>query len=153
MRKISFPIIALLLVAIDQISKWATVENIKLGEIKSFLPNIVSLTYLQNNGAAFSSFQNQGWFFIVVTVIFLSVAGYYFVKNINGNIWFLIGLTLVISGGVGNFIDRLRLGYVIDMIHLDFIDFAIFNVADSYLTVGVVILMLVLWREDDGINN
>ena len=61
---------------------------------------------------------------------------------------------MIISGGLGNFIDRVRLGYVVDMVHLDFMDFAIFNVADSYLTVGVVMLFIVLWREgEDGINH
>ena len=55
-------------------------------------------------------------------------------------------LLLIISGGIGNFIDRLRLGYVVDMVHLDFMNFAIFNVADSYLTVGVVILFIALWK-------
>ncbi len=65
-----------------------------------------------------------------------------------------MSLSLIISGGLGNFIDRVRLGYVVDMVHLDFMDFAIFNVADSYLTVGVVMLFIVLWREgEDGINH
>ena len=62
--------------------------------------------------------------------------------------------SLIISGGIGNFIDRLRLSYVVDMVHLDFMNFAIFNVADSYLTVGVVILFIALWKEEEnGINH
>lgn len=65
------------------------------------------------------------------------------------NIWKQLALLLIISGGIGNFIDRLRLAYVIDMIHLDFVDFAIFNVADSYLTVGVILLLICLWKEED----
>lgn len=150
MRKISFPLLALVLVVLDQWSKVVTVAYINLGELKSFLPGLVSLTYLQNYGAAFSIFQHQQWFFTVVTLIFLAVAFYYFVKNIKGNLWFLLGLTLVISGGIGNFIDRLRQGYVVDMIQLDFVDFAIFNVADVYLTLGVLVLVFILWREEDG---
>lgn len=63
-----------------------------------------------------------------------------------------MGLELIIAGGVGNFIDRLRLGYVVDMIHLDFMDFAIFNLADSYLIVGVIVLMIAVWKEEDGSN-
>lgn len=59
-----------------------------------------------------------------------------------------MALLLIVSGGMGNFIDRVRLAYVIDMIHLDFIDFAIFNVADSYLTVGTLLLVICLWKED-----
>ena len=99
-------------------------------------------------------FQYQQWFFTVITLAVVGAACYYFVKNINGNFWFLFGLMLIISGGIGNFIDRLRLGYVVDMVHLDFMNFAIFNVADSYLTVGVVILFIALWKEEEnGINH
>lgn len=75
-------------------------------------------------------------------------AVYYFVKHIKGSFWLLFGLLLIISGGLGNFIDRLRLGYVVDMVHLDFMDFAIFNLADAYLSVGVVILFIALWKEE-----
>ncbi|WP_019316870.1 signal peptidase II, partial [Streptococcus mutans] len=66
--------------------------------------------------------------------------------------WLLVSLLLIISGGLGNFIDRLRLGYVVDMIHLDFVDFAIFNVADSYLSVGVALLIIALWKEEKNGN-
>ena len=65
-------------------------------------------------------------------------------------LWLVLSLVLIISGGIGNFIDRVHLGYVVDMVQLDFIDFAIFNVADSYLTVGVLLLILILWKEENG---
>lgn len=113
-----------------------------------------SLTYLRNYGAAFSILQNQQWLFAVITFAVVGAACYYFVKNINGQFWFLLGLILIISGGLGNFIDRVRLGYVVDMIHLDFMNFAVFNMADSYLTVGVVILFIALWKEEEnGVNH
>ena len=109
---------------------------------------------MRNYGAAFSILQNQQWFFVILTIVVVGAAIYYFIRNLNGSFWFLLSLSLIISGGLGNFIDRVRLGYVVDMVHLDFMDFAIFNVADSYLTVGVVMLFIVLWREgEDGINH
>ena len=77
-----------------------------------------------------------------------SVAIWYFIKHIKGSLWLLSSLSLVIAGGIGNFIDRLRLGYVVDMFHLDFIDFPVFNVADMCLTVGVAILFIYMMKEE-----
>lgn len=153
-RKLYFPLAAVMLILLDQLSKQWIVNHIPLNAIRKCLPGIFSLTYLRNYGAAFSILQNQQWFFTVITLAVVGAACYYFIKNINGNFWFLFGLLLIISGGIGNFIDRLRLGYVVDMVHLDFMNFAIFNVADSYLTVGVVILFIALWKEEEnGINH
>ena len=153
-RKLYFPLVAVMLILLDQLSKQWIVNHIPLNAIRKCVPGIFSLTYLRNYGAAFSILQNQQWFFTVITLAVVGAACYYFIKNINGNFWFLFGLLLIISGGIGNFIDRLRLGYVIDMVHLDFMNFAIFNVADSYLTVGVVILFIALWKEEEnGINH
>ena len=153
-RKLYGPLAAVILILLDQLSKQWIVNHIPLNAIRKCVPGIFSLTYLRNYGAAFSILQNQQWFFTVITLAVAGAACYYFIKNINGNFWFLFGLLLIISGGIGNFIDRLRLGYVVDMVHLDFMNFAIFNVADSYLTVGVVILFIALWKEEEnGINH
>ena len=153
-RKLYGPLAAVILILLDQLSKQWIVNHIPLNDIRKCVPGIFSLTYLRNYGAAFSILQNQQWFFTVITLAVVGAACYYFIKNINGNFWFLFGLLLIISGGIGNFIDRLRLGYVVDMVHLDFMNFAIFNVADSYLTVGVVILFIALWKEEEnGINH
>ena len=153
-RKIYFPLAAVVLIALDQLSKLWIVNHIPLNTIHKFLPGIFSLTYLRNYGAAFSILQNQQWFFTVITFAVVGAACYYFIKNLQGSFWLLFGLLLIISGGLGNFIDRVRLGYVVDMVHLDFMNFAIFNVADSYLTVGVVILFIALWKEEEnGINH
>ena len=153
-RKLYFPLAAVMLILLDQLSKQWIVNHIPLNAIRKCVPGIFSLTYLRTYGAAFSILQNQQWFFTVITLAVVGAACYYFIKNITGNFWFLFGLLLIISGGIGNFIDRLRLGYVVDMVHLDFMNFAIFNVADSYLTVGVVILFIALWKEEEnGINH
>ena len=153
-RKLYGPLAAVILILLDQLSKQWIVNHIPLNAIRKCVPGIFSLTYLRNYGAAFSILQNQQWFFTVITLAVVGAACYYFIKNINGNFWFLFGLLLIISGGIGNFIDRLRLGYVVDMVHLDFMNFTIFNVADSYLTVGVVILFIALWKEEEnGINH
>ena len=125
MRKVAIPVAILALIGLDQWVKHWVVANISLNQVIKAIPGVFSLTYLQNRGAAFSILQNQKY-------------------------WLVLSLILIISGGIGNFIDRVHLGYVVDMVQLDFIDFAIFNVADSYLTVGVLLLILILWKEENG---
>jgi len=136
------------LIVLDQMVKAYVVQNIALGEIKSWIPNLVSLTYLQNRGAAFSMLQNQQWFFAVITLVVMAGAIWYLHKHIEDSFWIVFGLVLIIAGGLGNFIDRISQGFVVDMFHLDFVNFAIFNVADSYLTVGVIVLMIAMLKEE-----
>ena len=147
-RKITIPLTIVLLIVLDQLVKWAIVSNIKLGEVKGFIPSIMSLTYLQNTGAAFSILENQQWLFTIITLLVIGGAIWYLIKNIKGSFWLISGLTLIIAGGLGNFIDRLRQGFVVDMIQVDFINFAVFNVADTYLTFGVLIMLLVIIKEE-----
>ena len=136
------------LIVLDQLVKAYVVQNIALGEVKSWIPNLVSLTYLQNRGAAFSMLQDQQWFFAVITLVVMAGAIWYLHKHIEDSLWIVFGLVLIIAGGLGNFIDRIGQGFVVDMFHLDFVNFAIFNVADSYLTVGVVVLLLAMLKEE-----
>ena len=136
------------LIVLDQLVKAYVVQNIALGEIKSWIPNLVSLTYLQNRGAAFSILQDQQLLFAVITLVVVVGAIWYLHKHMEDSFWMVLGLTLIIAGGLGNFIDRISQGFVVDMFHLDFINFAIFNVADSYLTVGVIILLIAMLKEE-----
>lgn len=148
MRKWLLPLLISGLIALDQWTKLWTVATIQLGAVRGFLPGLVSLTYLRNYGAAFSILQHQQWLFTLITLVVMGIAIVYLIKNLSAGYLTLTALVLIISGGIGNFIDRLRLGYVIDMIQLDFVDFAIFNVADAYLTVGVLVMFLALWKEE-----
>ena len=147
-RKVSIFISILLLIALDQVVKWYVVKEIPLGGMRRFIPKVVSLTYLKNSGAAFSMLENQQWFFAIITLIAMGAAFVYLYRHIKGSLWLLLGLTLIISGGIGNFIDRLRQGFVVDMFHLDFMNFAIFNVANIYLSIGVGLLLIYLLREE-----
>ena len=149
-RKITIPLTIVLLIVLDQLVKWAVVSNIELGEVKGFIPSIMSLTYLQNTGAAFSILENQQWLFTIITLVVIGGAIWYLIKNIKGSFWLISGLTLIIAGGLGNFIDRLRQGFVVDMFQVDFINFAVFNVADTYLTFGVLIMLLVIIKEENN---
>ena len=92
--------------------------------------------------------QDQQWFFAVITLVVMAGAIWYLHKHIEDSLWTVFGLVLIIAGGLGNFIDRISQGFVVDMFHLDFVNFAIFNVADSYLTVGVLVLLLAMLKEE-----
>ncbi|HEL2253793.1 TPA: signal peptidase II [Streptococcus suis] len=150
MRKFGFPILAAVLIAVDQIVKAWTVANIELDTVEPFLPGFMSLAYLRNYGAAWSILQNQQWFFTIVTIAAVTGLIWYYVKQIKGNLWTLFSLALMIAGALGNFIDRIRLGYVVDMFHLDFISFPVFNVADMCLNVGVGILLICIMKEESN---
>lgn len=141
-------VIVLLLIALDQWVKAYVVQQIPLGEVRPWIPNFVSLTYLQNRGAAFSMLQDQQWLFVIITLVVMVGAIWYLHKHMEDSLWMVLGLTLIIAGGLGNFIDRISQGFVVDMFHLDFINFAIFNVADSYLTVGVIFLFIAMLKEE-----
>ena len=141
-------VIVLLLIALDQLVKSYIVQQIPLGEVRSWIPNFVSLTYLQNRGAAFSILQDQQFLFAIITLVVMVGAIWYLHEHMEDSLWMVLGLTLIIAGGLGNFIDRVSQGFVVDMFHLDFINFAIFNVADSYLTVGVIILLIAMLKEE-----
>ena len=136
------------LIVLDQVVKAYVVQNIALGEVKTWIPNLVSLTYLQNRWAAFSILQDQQLLFAVITLVVVVGAIWYLHKHMEDSFWMVLGLTLIIAGGLGNFIDRVSQGFVVDMFHLDFINFAIFNVADSYLTVGVIVLLIAMLKEE-----
>ncbi|NQJ72536.1 signal peptidase II [Streptococcus suis] len=150
MRKFGFPILAAVLIAVDQLVKAWTVANIELDTVEPFIPGLMSLAYLRNYGAAWSILQNQQWFFTIVTIAAVTGLIWYYVKQIKGNLWTLFSLALMIAGALGNFIDRIRLGYVVDMFHLDFISFPVFNVADMCLSVGVGILFICIMKEESN---
>ena len=138
-------------IVFDQVVKIAIAKNIRLSEQKPVIRGILSLTHLQNNGAAWSILQNQQWFFKIVTIVVMIGLVWYYIRQIKGSLWTLFSLYLMMAGALGNFIDRVRLGYVVDMFHLDFINFPIFNVADMCLSVGVGLLFICILKEEyDG---
>ena len=109
------------------------------------LPGVVGLTYVQNNGAAFSLLQGRQWVFMVVFVVFTAVVLWeYFRKPLPLTRFERFCIAAVYGGGVGNMIDRVRMGYVVDMIETKFIDFPVFNVADCFITCGCIALLVSL---------
>lgn len=139
MQKSKFLIFSILIIILDQISKfYLTNKNIKL---TSFL----YLNYVENTGAAFSILQNQKLLLILISVIVFLVLIYYFIK-LNNNI-LLIGISFLFGGILGNLIDRIYFGYVRDFI--DFKIWPVFNIADSFNTIGAVLLAYYLIKNED----
>lgn len=138
---IIYYIIAMILIGLDQLSKYLTVQEIALGEVVSLVPNVLSLTYIRNSGAAWSILEDQMIFFYVITVVVVGALIYFLHTEGKKAPIASTGIAFIMGGAIGNFIDRLHLKYVIDMIRLEFINFPIFNVADMALTIGVIILI------------
>ncbi|WP_165006608.1 MULTISPECIES: signal peptidase II [unclassified Enterococcus] len=132
-----------ILIGIDQWVKWWITGQLALGETRSVIPGVLSLNHIRNTGAAWSMLEGKMWFFTVVTIVAVVVVITLMIRNrTNGNRWFMIGLSLILAGAIGNFIDRIRLGYVVDMFQTDFMNFPIFNVADISLVCGVICILI-----------
>ncbi len=133
------------IVTADQLTKFLVVENIPLHGDMPFLPGIVQLTYEKNFGAAFSMLQGQQWLFALIFVLFTAAIIWVYGKKtfpFSKPEW--VCIAAIYGGGLGNMIDRLRLGYVVDMIETQFITFPVFNVADSFITCGCIALIISL---------
>ncbi|KRM07935.1 MAG: signal peptidase II [Liquorilactobacillus ghanensis] len=143
------PIYFLLMAAVvllDQLVKYYVVHNIPLNTSVNFINHVLALAHIRNYGAAWNILTGQQLFFFIITLAALAVLGYLFKKNWHD--WlYALGISLMIGGTLGNFIDRLRIGYVVDMFELKFVNFPVFNVADAALSVGVVILLLAILRD------
>ena len=133
------------IVAADQITKVLTVARIALYQDVEFLPGFLGFTYVQNTGAAFSSFEGQQWLFALIFLLFTAGVIYEYFKNTMGFTTFERWcIAAVYGGGLGNMIDRIRLGYVVDMIETRFMEFPVFNVADCFITCGCILVMISL---------
>lgn len=136
--------ITLLVLLTDILSKLLVKKTIEIGTSISVIPNIFHITHHRNFGAGFGILQNQGWFLILVAVAVLAGIFYYY-NQLPKNKLVWVAVALLISGTIGNLLDRITVGYVTDF--LDFRVWPIFNVADIALTVGVGLLILYLIRE------
>ena len=144
------------IVVIDQITKYLTVLYIPAIGVQTYIPGLLQITYVQNTGAAFSSFEGQQWLFALIFLIFTVLIVYEYKKKPMGFTTFERWcIAAIYGGGLGNMIDRVRLGYVVDMIETEFIEFPVFNVADCFITCGCIALLTSLiffnkkiWKED-----
>ena len=156
MSFIYYTLFADAVVGLDQYTKYLTLVNIPLHGEVPFIPNFLGFTYVQNFGAAFSSFQGQQWLFALIFLAFtVGIVWEYFKKPMGFNKFERWCIAALYAGGLGNRIDRLRFGYVVDMIQTLFMDFPVFNVADCFITCGCFAMMFSLffvnkefWKEE-----
>ena len=141
-----FYLIAVIWLVLDQVSKYYVMNHFAIGESVSVIQNVFHLTYIINRGAAFGMLANQRWFFLVVAFILIIVYAIYHKKVNRGPISLRIGSALLISGAIGNGIDRYVLHGVVDF--LDFRIWPIFNVADIGICVGVACIIYHLLRNE-----
>lgn len=142
MKKRTLILIVVFLLAIDQISKAIVVANMKLYETISIIPDFFSIYYIRNDGAAFSMLSGRTEFFYLISVLAIGVV-IYFYKTSQTKLS-LIATSILLSGILGNLIDRLLFKEVIDFLSFKFFDyqFAIFNIADSFITIAVVLYII-----------
>lgn len=136
-----YAIIAVAVIVLDQYFKFWIVKNIELGGSMPFIPGVVGLTYVRNTGGAFSILSSATWLLTVVTSIFIIGLIIYLIKGKLGKVS-SICVAAVIGGAIGNLIDRIRLNYVVDMFETLFMKYAIFNIADCFIVVGVIVFCI-----------
>lgn len=143
-------IIALIIIGIDQFTKWIIVKQMELYEQIPVIENFFYITSHRNTGAAWGILQGQMILFYIITVIVIIGVVYYMQKHVKGQLFPSLALSFILGGAIGNFIDRVFRKEVVDF--LDFkifsYDFPIFNVADSALVVGVILMILTIFFEE-----
>lgn len=141
------------LIFLDQITKYAAATRLKGNPPVILIPGVLELQYLENRGAAFGSLQGMQLFFWILTLAFLAAAVFFLIRIPKTRRYYpLIACCIVLTAGAaGNFIDRLLNQYVVDFIYFSIINFPIFNVADIYITLSFIgILLLVFFFYKDG---
>ena len=135
-------VVIILAIAADQLSKYLVAAY--LPEIGSLpiIQDIFHFTYVENRGAAFGMLSEHRWVFMVLSVVGIGAMAVWLAWEKPKSMWIKTAVSLVIGGGIGNMIDRVLLGYVIDFIDCQFIDFYVFNIADSCVCVGCAMFLI-----------
>ena len=147
-----YAIVAVLALILDQALKyWTTVNLVEITGKAELIPGLIHLTNIHNTGAAFSFFQGGRWFFVVLCILFVLAVVYALVKELITHPVCRWAAVIVMAGAIGNCIDRIVCGYVVDMLEFDFLffkrPFPVFNIADIYITLGVIVFCIALLLE------
>lgn len=148
-------VVVIVLVAADQVTKLLVMHHFTQGQTVHVINGLLDFTYVQNRGAAFGIFSHHRWIFMVLTCLIMVGIAWLWVKNYINHITGKISAILIMAGGIGNMIDRVRLSYVVDFIDISpLFHFAVFNVADCCVTVGAALLMVyIIFYMDEKLLN
>lgn len=135
--------VVLLTVVLDQFTKFLAVRLLQPVDTVPIIRDVLHLTYVTNRGAAFGMLKDHRWVFLVVSTVAIVLLGYYLYLKREESPLFCTALAFIVGGGIGNMIDRIMLGYVVDFVDFRLIHFAVFNTADSFVCVGCA--MVFLW--------
>ena len=144
--------LTLLVVLLDYITKRIVSGNMVLYQSIPVIKGVFNITYVKNTGASFGMMAGARWFFVAVTVILIAAVIYYAVKNKITDKLFLVSASFVVGGGIGNLIDRIATGAVVDFFDFCLINFAIFNVADCFVVIGVILMAIYYIKEEKTKN-
>ena len=143
-------VLTLLVILLDQWTKWLIVKSMELGESIPVIENLLHITSHRNRGAAWGMLEGQFWLFYIITAIVVVAIIYFMQKEAKGKPLMKISLAVLLGGAIGNFIDRLFRGEVVDFVQTFIFSyrFPIFNIADAALTIGVILLFIAMFMED-----
>lgn len=148
-------IITIIILILDQLTKITAINNLKDGNSVKVIGDFLNLTYVENYGAGFGILQNARWLFIVVTIAVVISMIYFAISNKN-DLMLKISIYILIGGAIGNLIDRIFRGYVVDFIDIRFgklYDFPVFNIADIAVVVGAILLAVSIFKQEKEKKN
>ena len=143
-------IVAIVILIIDQLTKKIITATMNIGDSYEVIPHFLNITSHRNNGAAWGILSGKMGFFYIITLIILAVLIIFYIKETKYNAFMQVAISLLFAGALGNFIDRLFNGEVVDFIDTNIFgyDFPIFNIADSSLTIGVIFVIIALVKDE-----
>lgn len=148
-------ILTIAILIIDQLTKIIAIDNLKDGNTINIVGDFVNLTYVENYGAGFGILQNARWLFIIVTIAII-IAMIYFAKTNKNNTMLKISVYILLGGAIGNLVDRILRGYVVDFIDIRFgelYDFPVFNIADIAVVIGAILLAVAIFKQEKEKEN
>ncbi len=137
-------IIIFLVIGADQVSKYLVLQNIDMYEKVDVIPGLFHFTYIENKGAAFGMLSEHRWVFLAVSTVAIGAFLFYMIKYRPKDKLLNVAIAMVVGGGIGNMIDRVARGSVVDFIDVDFMSFYVFNIADIFVCVGCGLMILYL---------